>query len=72
MKATQLRKNLFRTLDKVAQTGKPVEVESKARRFKIISLSQSDRFACLEKHPDVFSGDLDDLARIDWMSEWRP
>jgi hypothetical protein len=26
----------------------------------------------LQKHPDVFCGDLDDLIRIDWMAEWRP
>ena len=72
MKATHLRKNLFRTLDKVARTGRSVEVESKGRRFRITALNRADRFAALAKHPDVFSGDLDDLVKIDWMGEWRP
>jgi len=72
MKATQFRKSLFRTLDKAARTGKPVEVESKGRRFRIIAVQQSDKFAGLEKHPDVFSGDLDRLIEIDWMKAWRP
>jgi hypothetical protein len=71
MKATHLRKNLFRTLDRAAQTGRPVEVESKGRRFRIIALKQPEKFASLEKHPDVFSGDLDCLIAIDWMKEWR-
>ena len=72
MKATNLRNNLFRILDKAARTGQSVEIESKGRRFKIKTLDQSDRFANLQKHPDVFSGDLDQLINIDWMKEWRP
>ncbi len=72
MKATHLRQNLFRILDRAAKTGKPVEIESKGRRFRIIALRRPDRFVNLQKHPDVFLGDLDDLIKIDWMREWRP
>jgi hypothetical protein len=72
MKATHLRKNLFRTLSKAAQTGKPVEIESKGRRFRIIALERPDKFANLQKHPDVFSGDIENLIQIDWMKGWRP
>ena len=72
MKATNLRKNLFRILDRAARTGKSVEIESKGRKFKIIALEQPDKFANLQKHPDVFSGDLDSLIDISWMTEWRP
>jgi hypothetical protein len=72
MKATNLRKNLFRILDKAARTGKSIEIESKGRRFKIIALKPPDKFANLQKHPDVFSGELDSLIDIDWMTEWRP
>jgi hypothetical protein len=72
MKATNLRKNLFRILDKAARTGKSIEFESKGRKFKIIALERPHRFASLQKHPDVFSGELDSLINIDWMTEWRP
>jgi hypothetical protein len=72
MKATNLRKNLFRILEKAARTGKSVEIESKGRKFKIIALERPYKFANLQKHPDVFSGDLDSLINIDWMTEWRP
>jgi prevent-host-death family protein len=72
MKATNLRKDLFKVLDRAARTGRPVEIESKGRKFRIISLEPLDIFSKLEKHPDVFSGDLDDLIRIDWMTEWHP
>ena len=72
MKATDLRKNLFRILDRAARTGQSIEIESKGRRFRIIALERPDKFAGLQKHPDVFSGDLDRLINIDWMTEWRP
>ena len=72
MKATNLRKNLFRILDEAARTGKSIEIESKGRKFRIIALERPDRFAGLQRHPDVFSGDLDSLINLDWMTEWRP
>jgi hypothetical protein len=72
MKATHLRKNLFRVLERAAQNGQPVEFECKGRRFQITALDPPDRLASLQKHPDVFTGDLDDLIEIDWMKEWRP
>ena len=72
MKATNLRKNLFKVLDKAARTGKSIEIESKGRRFRIVSLEAPKKFASLQKHPDVFSGDLDKLITIDWMTDWRP
>ncbi len=72
MKATNLRKDLFRILDRAARTGKAIEIESKGRRFQIIALGRPDKFAGLQKHPDVFSGELDRLVAIDWMTEWRP
>ncbi len=72
MKATNLRKNLFRILEKAARTDKSIEIESKGRRFRIIALERPGKFAGLQKHPDVFSGELDKLVNIDWMTEWRP
>jgi len=72
MNATHLRKNLFGVLNKAAQTGKPVEIESKGRKFHIIALKRQEKFANLQKHPDVFSGDLESLITIEWMKGWRP
>ncbi len=71
MKATHLRKNLFRVLDRAARTGRPVEIECKGRKFSMIPLGRPDKLANLQKHPDVHSGDLDDLITIDWMHEWQ-
>jgi hypothetical protein len=72
MKPTNLRKNLFGILDKAARTGKSIEIESKGRKFRIIALKEPGRFSNLQKHPDVFSGNLDRLIDISWMTEWRP
>ena len=43
-----LRKNLFSILNRAAQAGKPVEIESIVRRFRIIALEQPDKFANLD------------------------
>ena len=72
MKATHLRSNLFKVLNRVAQTGQPIEIECKGRTFKIIALDPPDKFANLQPHPDVFSVELEDLVKIEWTSAWRP
>jgi prevent-host-death family protein len=72
MKATHLRKNLFGVLKRAAQTGKPVEIESKGRKFQIIALKRQEKFAGLQKHPEVFSGNLESLISIDWTKGWQP
>jgi hypothetical protein len=37
-----------------------------------IALDRPEKFANLQKHPDVFSGDLECLIEIDWMKWWQP
>jgi prevent-host-death family protein len=73
--ATELRKQLYRVLERVAETGEPVEVVLKGRTFRIVSDDRGPvtfSFDRLTPHPETFVGDLDDIVHLDWSGEWRP
>jgi hypothetical protein len=70
IKSTMLRQNLYGYLDGVLETGKPLVIERKGRRLKIVPESSPAKTDCLEHH-DAIVGDPDDLLGLDWSSEWK-
>ncbi|MDX2021696.1 MAG: type II toxin-antitoxin system Phd/YefM family antitoxin [Deltaproteobacteria bacterium] len=72
LKATELRTNLYRMLDRVLETGEPVEIERNGRLLRIVAVVPQRKLSKLEPHPDDVVGDPDDLIHIDWSREWRP
>lgn len=73
--ATRLRSQIYRVLDRVAQTGEPVEIVRKGKTLRIVVDEPAPRRLRLRKlvpHPEAFRGDLDDIVHVDWSSEWRP
>lgn len=70
--ATRLRANLYRVLDEVLETGRPVEIERHGRVLRIEVVQEDDPLARLVPHPEAIRGDLDDLVHIDWSGEWKP
>jgi hypothetical protein len=67
------QENLLAILDKVAETGVPLEIQRKGKRL-IVSpvekeMAKIDR---LEPHPEFIVGNPDDLVKMDWSSEWKP
>jgi len=70
--ASQLRQNIYRILDEVLETGRPVEIERKGRLVRI-ELERQDKnlFETLIPHRGTIVGDADDLVHIDWSSEWK-
>jgi len=70
--ASQLRQNIYRILDEVLETGRPVEIERKGRLVRIEPERQDKNvFETLKPHPGTIVGDADDLVHIDWSSEWK-
>ena len=70
---TQLRKDLYRLLDRVIETGEPLEVERKGVTLKIerqAKLTKLER-ARLMARPDVWVGDPNDIFHMDYLEEWR-
>jgi antitoxin (DNA-binding transcriptional repressor) of toxin-antitoxin stability system len=68
--ASELRQNIYRLLDEVLETGKPLEIERKGRRLRIVALEPERRLDRVRPRPDVIVGDPDDLVSIDWSATW--
>jgi hypothetical protein len=71
--ASHLRQNIYRILDEVIETGRPVEIERKGRLVRIETERQTKSiFETLTAHPGSIVGDSEDLVHIDWSQEWKP
>jgi antitoxin (DNA-binding transcriptional repressor) of toxin-antitoxin stability system len=75
MTATELRSQLYRVLDRIAETGEPVEIVRKGKTLRISAEVERPRVFSSERlapHPGTIVGDPDDLIQVDWSKEWRP
>jgi prevent-host-death family protein len=74
MTATELRANLYRTLDRVLETGEPVEINRNGRIVRLVAASRSAVFHLdqLVAHPGTLRCDPDDIVHSDWSDQWRP
>lgn len=66
------QKDIFKILDKVAETGVPLEIKRKGKRLIICPAENKNKLDRLESHPEFIIGDPDDLVHIDWSTEWNP
>jgi len=69
--ASTLRKDVYRLLDQVAETGRPLVIERKGRRLKIVREESGGRLKRLTPHP-CMNQDPESLVHIDWSEEWHP
>lgn len=69
--ASGLRKDIYRLLDQVLETGVPLQIERRGKILKIIAQDPPDRLGELPAR-DFIVGDPDDLVHLDWSSEWKP
>jgi len=72
--ASKLRQDIYRILDRVAETGVPVEIVRRRRRLKIVPAEGSARQKTdrLKPRPKVLIGDPQRLVHLDWSKEWKP
>jgi hypothetical protein len=70
--ASRLRADLYRLLDRVLETGVPLEVERRGRRLKIVAADTPGRLANLVGDPTYLAADPQELVHLDWSGEWRP
>jgi hypothetical protein len=66
-----LRANLYRLLDSILETGRPVEVERHGERLKIVRSEMRSRLSVVRPSPGYLKGDANDLLGLDWSGEWR-
>lgn len=70
--ASQLRQNIYRLLDEVAETGVPLEIERRGRRLRIVAVEPPSKLDRIVVRRDLINGDPDELVHLDWSSAWRP
>jgi hypothetical protein len=66
-----LRANLYRLLDRVLETGQPLEIEHKGELLKVVRGEVRGRLSVLRPSPDCLRGDPDTLPDVDWSDERR-
>ncbi|MEW6594362.1 MAG: type II toxin-antitoxin system Phd/YefM family antitoxin [Thermodesulfobacteriota bacterium] len=70
--ASRLRSNIYKLLDKVLESGRPLEIERKGRKLKIVPVAPPDKLEGLSRHEGYLSGDPEEIVHLDWSGEWRP
>jgi hypothetical protein len=70
MTTSALRRDIYRILGRVIETGEPVIVERNGRRIRISAEDVTARLDSLVHRPDVVVGDSEDFVHLDWSSEW--
>ena len=68
--ASRLRQDIYRILDRVAETGIPVEIRRKGKMLKIIAVEVPSKLSNLETRQGFVVGDPEDLVHLDWSGEW--
>ncbi|MBA1146032.1 type II toxin-antitoxin system Phd/YefM family antitoxin [Ectothiorhodospiraceae bacterium WFHF3C12] len=68
---SRLRANLYRILDRIAESGEPVEIQRKGRSLRIVAEPDS-KPDLLKPHPDYLRVPAEDIVHMDWSGEWRP
>jgi prevent-host-death family protein len=68
--ASKLRENIYRILDRVLQTGIPVEIVRKGRKLKIVPVEPENKLKSLKKR-HCLKGDPEDIVHLDWSDQWK-
>ena len=65
---TMLRKDIYKLLDKVINTGIPIEISRNGSILKIV-LEKKSKLANLKDRRKVMNCDPEEFVHIDWMKE---
>jgi hypothetical protein len=69
--ASALRQNVYKILDRVAETGIPEEIIRRGQMLRIVSVQKKSKLANVKKRP-LIKGNPEDLVHMDWSPLWRP
>jgi hypothetical protein len=69
--ATELRKNVYKLLDKILESGIPVKVKRKDKMLLITPVEPVSKLERLNDHPGCIVGNPEDLVHMDWFEEWK-
>ena len=69
---SKLREDIYNLLNIVLEKGEILEVKCKGQIIKIVPPQKPGKLDKLIAHPDVVTGDSEDLVSADWSKEWKP
>jgi hypothetical protein len=67
---TRLRADLYKIIDQVIATGRPIELERKGHIVKIVPEKPKSKLDNLTSHPKTILVDPDELVHSDWSKNW--
>jgi prevent-host-death family protein len=67
---TKVRANLYKIVDRVLETGNPVEIERRGKKVRIVAVRPLSKLDNLVKRPGTLVGDPEDVVHMDWSGEW--
>lgn len=67
---SEFRGNVYRLLDRVAETGTPLIIARKGRNLRVVCDRKDGRLARLVRR-DCLRGDPEDIVHMDWSGEWN-
>jgi antitoxin (DNA-binding transcriptional repressor) of toxin-antitoxin stability system len=69
---SQLRQDIYRLLDRVLETGEPLEIERKGRRLRVVPDEPVSKLSRIRGNPNAIVGDPEDLVDMDMSVYWDP
>lgn len=69
--ASKLRQDIYRLLDRVLETGRPIVIERRGRTLRIVADEPASKLARL-KPRRYLEDDPEQIVHLDWSDEWRP
>ncbi len=67
---TKMRSDLYKIMDRVLDTGVPVEIERRGRKIRIVPVPPKSKIDNLVKRPGTIIGDPEEMVHMDWSDEW--
>ena len=68
--ASELRANIYRLLDEVIESGRPLEIVRNGVTLRLVAPAPSSWIDRLQARPSVVDGDASDLADVHFDDEW--
>lgn len=70
IKPSQLREDIYNLLDRVIETGIPLEIKRKGKVLKVMLDKKAGKLSNLKKRT-VMSDSPDYYVHLDWSKEWQ-
>lgn len=68
---TNLRQRIFKEIDKIITTGKPLEIERNGHKLKIILESKKSKLNNLITRKDIIKCSDEELIYNNWLKDWK-